>query len=164
MQISTLLLTPVVRPAISPFATPSEETPFSYWSINLGFAIEGNLLLCSSYLPLGVHQQAPHNSSRSLGAIKHFSGAVAGEKDHFCKGSLSLSIFLFCFCFACFILLYFVCVFYQKSKKISYYYYCFCLLCFIKNPKKLVSIIAFIFVACIIFVKWIVLLLCHVRE
>ena len=119
----TLLLTPVVRPAISPSATPSEATPFSYWSINLGFVIEGNLLLCSSYLPLGVHQQAPYNSSRQLGAIKHFSGAVAGEKDHFCMGSLSLSIFLFCFCFACFILLY------------------FCLLRFIKNPKKLVTII-----------------------
>ena len=29
---STLLLTPVVRPATSQLATPSEATPFSYWS------------------------------------------------------------------------------------------------------------------------------------
>ena len=28
---STLLLTPVVRPATSLLATPSEATPFSYW-------------------------------------------------------------------------------------------------------------------------------------
>jgi len=80
-----------------------------------------------------------------------FSGAVAGEKDHFCKGSLSLSIFLFCFCFACFILLYFVCVFYQKSKKISYYYYCFCLLVISKIQKKIsLLFIVVVFVACFI--------------
>ena len=73
---STLLLTPVVRPAISPSATPSEATPFSYWSINLGFVIEGNLLLCSSYLPLGVHQLRSTIFINST-PRKHFSGAVA---------------------------------------------------------------------------------------
>ena len=72
-----------------------------------------------------------------VSAIKHFSGAVAGEKDHFCKGSLSLSIFLFCFCFACFIL--------------------FCLLCFIKNPKKISFHYSFYFRCFVFLLKWLLL-------
>ena len=42
---SKLLLTPVATawPTISWFATPSEETPFSYWSINLGIVYRGKL-------------------------------------------------------------------------------------------------------------------------
>jgi hypothetical protein len=32
--------------------------------------------------------------------INKFSGAVAGKKEDFCKGSLSLPIFLLCYCFA----------------------------------------------------------------
>ena len=55
---STLLLTPVVRPANSQPATPSEATLFSYWSINLGFLLRENLLLCSSHLSLGVPNSA----------------------------------------------------------------------------------------------------------
>ena len=39
VQVSTLLLTPAVRPATSWFATPRERTFFSYWSINLGFLL-----------------------------------------------------------------------------------------------------------------------------
>ena len=54
---STLLLTPsnlFLAPLPSQPATPSEATLFSYWSIKPWFHTEGNLLLCSSYLPLGV--------------------------------------------------------------------------------------------------------------
>ena len=40
---STLLLTPVVRPANSQPATPSEATLFSYWSIKPWFLTEGKL-------------------------------------------------------------------------------------------------------------------------
>ena len=40
---STLFLTPVVRPANSQTATPSEATPFSYWSIKPWFLTEGKL-------------------------------------------------------------------------------------------------------------------------
>ena len=40
---STLLLTPVVRPAKSQPATPSEVTRFSYWSIKPWFLTEGKL-------------------------------------------------------------------------------------------------------------------------
>jgi hypothetical protein len=50
----------------------------------------------------------------------NFSGAVAGEKDDFCKGSLSLPIFYFVI-----VLLYFIfCLhlFYQKYKKNSSYF------------------------------------------
>ena len=54
---STLLLTPVVRPAkVSQqhlqkwFLSPTGR-------LNLGFLLRENLLLCSSYLPLGVPQQ-----------------------------------------------------------------------------------------------------------
>src|SRR4051812_13372631 len=43
---------------------------------NLGILIEGNLLLCSSCLPLGVPNSATTSTSRS-GNTKHFSGAVA---------------------------------------------------------------------------------------
>jgi hypothetical protein len=53
-----------------------------------------------------------------LQAIKQFSGAVAGEEEDFCKGSLARTIFYFVYCFA---LLY------------------FCLHRFIRNTKKLVS-------------------------
>src|SRR3954451_20593643 len=79
-----------------------------------------NLLLCSSRLPLGVPNSATQILARLSGAIAHiktFSGAVAGEKDHFCKGSLSLSIFLLCY-FFCFLI--FVCCILSKiQKKIS---------------------------------------------
>jgi hypothetical protein len=42
---STLLLTPVVRPATSQLATPSEVTPFSYWSIKPWILTEGKLAI-----------------------------------------------------------------------------------------------------------------------
>jgi hypothetical protein len=50
--------------------------------------------------------------------IKHFSGAVARDKEDFYKGSLSLPIFLLCYCFASFLYFNFACIFYQKYKKI----------------------------------------------
>jgi hypothetical protein len=46
-----------------------------------------------------------------LHAIKQFFGAVAGEKEDFCKGSLSLPIFYF--------VIVLLASFYQKYKKIS---------------------------------------------
>jgi hypothetical protein len=65
----------------------------------------------------------PSSWGSQLGAYNalstNFSGAVAGEKEDFCKGSLSLPIFLLCYCFA---LLY------------------FCLHLFIKNTKEVVPL------------------------
>jgi hypothetical protein len=49
-----------------------------------------------------------------LHAIKQFSSAVAGEKEDFCKGSLSLLIFYFVIVFLYFI---FACIFLSKIQK-----------------------------------------------
>jgi hypothetical protein len=67
--------------------------------------------MCSSYLPLGVLNWAASTAN------KHFSGAVAEEKEDFCKGSLSLPIFLLCYCFAYFLYFIFVCIFLSKIQK-----------------------------------------------
>jgi hypothetical protein len=61
---------------------------FSWIRLNLGFLLRENSLLYSSNLPLGVPNWTViytithrHN--------KDFSGAVAGEKEDFCKGSFA---------------------------------------------------------------------------
>jgi hypothetical protein len=64
---------------------------FSYWTIKPWFLTEGKLLLCSSYLPLGVPNWSVIYIS--TGAIKLFSGAVAGEEEDFCKGSFARTSF-----------------------------------------------------------------------
>jgi hypothetical protein len=79
--------------------------------INLGFILREDLLLCSSYLPLGVPNWAVIYTSSS-----NFSGAIAGEKENFCKGSLSLPIFYFVIFLLYFI--FFLASFYQKYKKL----------------------------------------------
>jgi hypothetical protein len=77
--------------------------------INIGFILRGDLLLCLSYLPLGVPNWADIYTPSS-----NFSGAVAREKADFCKGSLSLPIFYFVI-----VLLYFIfaCIFLSKIQK-----------------------------------------------
>jgi hypothetical protein len=96
---------------------------FSYWTIKPWFLTEGKLLLCSSYLPLGVPNWSVIYISTD--AIKLFSGAVAGEEEDFCKGSFVRTSFtLFLFCFTLFLLA----SFYQKYKKISFLYSCYLLL------------------------------------
>ena len=91
---STLLLTPVVRSAkVSSINLQKYFLPPT-GRFNLGFVLREDLLLYSSNLNLEVSQRAYH-----LG-INKFSGAVAGEEEDFCKGSLSLPISLLCFCFA----------------------------------------------------------------
>jgi hypothetical protein len=79
-------------------------------SINLGFILREDLLLCSSYLPLGFPNWADIYTPSS-----NFSGAVAVEKEDFCKGSLSLPIFYFVIVLLNFI---FVCIFLSKIQKI----------------------------------------------
>jgi hypothetical protein len=74
-------------------------------SINLGFILREDLLLCSLYLPLGVPNLAVIYTS-----LSNFSGAVAGEKEDFCKEGLSLSIFYF--------VIVLLASFYQKYKKL----------------------------------------------
>jgi hypothetical protein len=76
--------------------------------LNLGFITEGNLLLCSSTFLLGFPTGCVTRT------IKHFFGTVAGEKEDFCKGSLSSSIFYFVI-----VLLYFIftCIVLSKIQK-----------------------------------------------
>jgi hypothetical protein len=73
-------------------------------SMNLGFILREDLLLCSSYLPLWVP-----NWTVIYTPSTNFSGAIAVEKEDFCKGSLSLPIF-----YIVTVLLYFIfaCIFY----------------------------------------------------
>jgi hypothetical protein len=90
---------------------------FTYWFDKPWFLTEGKLLLCSSYLPLGVPNWSVIYIS--TGAIKLFSGAVAGEEEDFCKGSFA------CTSFTLFIvLLYFIFLlasFYQNTKKLVFF-------------------------------------------
>jgi hypothetical protein len=83
------------------------------------------LLLCPSYLPLGVPNW-PGIFIINSAASKHFSGAVAGEeKRRLLQGEFCTHILYFVLSFA-----------------LLYFY----LHCFIKNTNKLVSfIVAFIY-------------------
>jgi hypothetical protein len=110
---------------------------FSYWTDKPWFLTEGKLLLYSSYLPLGVPNRTViyintattrtifwrhcHGLKKKK-KLRHqlhfptlttcqqqFSGAVVGEKEDFCKGSLprtsfTLFIVLLYFIFTCIIL------------------------------------------------------------
>jgi hypothetical protein len=75
------------------------------------FHTEGNLPLCSSYLPLGVPNWVASTANQA------FFGVVAGEKEDFCKGSLSLPIFYFVIVLITFFTLFLFASFYQKYKK-----------------------------------------------
>jgi hypothetical protein len=76
---------------------------FSYWIDNLGFITEGRLAAVLIIPSLGVPNWSVIYISNTAPSSK-FSGAVAGEKEDFCKGSLARTIFYFVYCFA---LLYF---------------------------------------------------------
>jgi hypothetical protein len=80
-------------------------------SINLGFITKGRLAAVLITPSLGV----PNWSVIYINTTpSSFSGAVAGEKENFCKGSLSRTIFYFVF-----VLLYFIfaCIFLSKIQK-----------------------------------------------
>jgi hypothetical protein len=104
------------------------------------------LLLCSSYLPLGVpNRLVIIIIINYTPAIKPFSGAVAGEEvEDFCKGSFSHAHPLLCFI----VLLYFIftcIVLYQKHKKIVYFIvaFIFLLLVFAKMSNLEVEVRSF---------------------
>ena len=121
---STLLLTPVVRPATSRFATPSEATPFSYWSIKPWFYKLRETCCCAHHtFLLGFTNYAP--SSTFLVPLPYsrernqafFWRRCRGERSLLQGESLALNLFiLLLFLLSCFTL--------------------FCLLHYIKNPKK----------------------------
>ena len=100
---STLFLTPVVRPANSQTATPSEATPFSYWSIKPWFLTEGKLaavlIIPSSW---GSQRIAITRASSSF-----FWRRCRGEEALLQGESLALNLFtLLLFCLFYFSLLY----------------------------------------------------------
>ena len=99
--------------------------------LNLGFLPRENLLLCSSYLPLGV----PNGSL--LGEHQaDFLAPLPGRRSTSARGvSHSQSFYLV----IVFLILFLFAFLYRKYKKNSYSFHscCFlCLLCSIKNPKK----------------------------
>jgi hypothetical protein len=86
---------------------------FSWIRLNFGFLLRENSLLYSSNLPLGVPNWTviyPITHRHS----KDFSGAVAGEKEDFCKGSFARTFFTLFI-----VLLYFIftCIVLSKTQK-----------------------------------------------
>jgi hypothetical protein len=69
--------------------------------------------VCSSYLSLGVPNWAVIYTPSS-----NFSGAVAREKEDFCKGILASNLFYFVIVLLTFFTLFLFASFYQKYKKI----------------------------------------------
>jgi hypothetical protein len=86
---------------------------FSYWTIKPWFLTEGNLLLCSSYLPLGV----PNWTVIYINTVPHqanFLAPLPGKKKTSARGvSHAHPLLCFKFCFTLFLLA----SFYQKYKK-----------------------------------------------
>jgi hypothetical protein len=76
---------------------------FSYWIDNLGFITEGRLAAVLIIRSLGVPNWSVIYIINTAPSSK-FSGAIAGEREDFCQGSLARTIFYFVYCFA---LLYF---------------------------------------------------------
>ena len=105
-----MLLTPVVRPTTSQQATPSEATPFSYLSIKPWFHTEGNLLLYSSYLPLGVPNGPLLSEHQAT-----FLAPLPGRRSTSARGVSHSQSFLLCYCFAYFILVFFLILKIQKN-------------------------------------------------
>jgi hypothetical protein len=79
-------------------------------SINLGFILRETCCCAHHTFLLGFP------TGCLLRTIKHFSGAVAGEKEDFCKGSLSLPTFYFVIVLLTFFTLFF-CIFLSKIQK-----------------------------------------------
>jgi hypothetical protein len=84
----------------------------SSWGSNLG-AYNAPSSIFLALLPGIEEEEAPTSTTRQ----QHFSGAVAGEKEDFCKQNLSLPIFLLFYCLAYFIYFIFVCIFLSKIQK-----------------------------------------------
>jgi hypothetical protein len=81
---------------------------FSYWFDKPRFLVEGKTCCCAHHTFSWGSQRVGHLHQHRT-AIKPFSGAVAGEKEDFCKGSFArtsftLFIVLLYFIFACIVL------------------------------------------------------------
>jgi hypothetical protein len=79
----------------------SEHQPSEVWlsptgSINLGFTTEGNLLMCSSYLHLGVPNWVPNTHHQA------FFWRRCREERRLLQGESLMLNLLLCYCFALF--------------------------------------------------------------
>ena len=131
---SMLLLTPVVRTANISGINLQIDSLSPTGLIKHWFLTEGKLPAVLIIPPLGVSQQSPSTSSKNfwrhprVRAIKNFWRRCRGGRRFLQGQSLTSNLFtLFLFCLVYFILS--------------------CLLLYIKNTKKLVPIIAVIFVS-----------------
>jgi hypothetical protein len=103
----------------------SEHQPSEVWlsptgSINLGFITEGNLLLCSSYLPLGVPNWVPNTHHQAF-----FWRRFWGERRFLQGESLTLNLLLR-YCFA--LLYFFLHRFIKNTQKLVPFIVCILLL------------------------------------
>jgi hypothetical protein len=94
--------------------------------INLGFLLKENLLLCSSYLPLGVPNWAVIYINTALQS-SCFLAPLPGRKKTSARGVSHAHPLL---CFLYFFTLFLLASFYQKYKKFSFLYSYFYLLAF----------------------------------
>jgi hypothetical protein len=87
--------------------------PFSYWLDKPWFLTEGKLAVVL-IIPSSWGSQLGGHLHQHRTAIKLFSGAIAGEKEDFCKGSFARTSFTLFF-----VLLYFIfaCIFLSKTPK-----------------------------------------------
>jgi hypothetical protein len=85
----------------------------SSWGSQLG-AYHAPSSIFLAPLPGIEEEEAPMSTMRQ----QHFCGAVAREKEDFCKGSLSLPIFYFVIVLLTFFTLFLLASFYRKYKKI----------------------------------------------
>jgi hypothetical protein len=85
-------------------------------SIKPWFCTEGNLPLCSSYLPLGVPNWVLSTANKAF-----FWRRCRGERG-FLQGQSLASNLLLCYCFAYFLYFIFACIFLLKIQKISSFY------------------------------------------
>jgi hypothetical protein len=119
-----LLLVQSYTPDKAPYINCLEQSPsqlastFGSWfflllvRLNLGFILREISRCAHHTFLLGF-------PTRRLASLScNFSSAVAGEKEDFCKGSLSLPIFYFVIVFLIFFTLFLLASFYQKYKKI----------------------------------------------
>jgi hypothetical protein len=80
--------------------------------INLGFILRKDLLLCSSYLLLGVPNWVPTMDYQAI-----FLAPLPGRKRISARGVSRFQSFLLCYCFAYFIYFIFACIFLSKIQK-----------------------------------------------
>jgi hypothetical protein len=93
---------------------------FPTGSINLGFLLTENLLLCSSFLPLEVPNWPAiyiNTAPQSTRTIKQFFWRCCRGEKGFLQGESLTSNLLLCYCFAYFLYFSFACIVLIKNTK-----------------------------------------------